>query len=253
MNDRFQVPVNFMLRDATRLFLRELTKRADIPCPEVWPLMLWHEWAAQQTVWRPLREPLPDPLSIDWCASNQTLALVELGVFWKGLRGGLVYLAFCAGFLKMEKQGEEWGVVLSEFGQYNPHFAPGHKTMQQRGSEASIEAKARKRDGSEARKQRMLIETQGKLAFDATPEEVEGALALIMSLDRLGRRKQVRLAKECDPALIEKAVQVKRNFAAEDTDRVQRWLLLMRDDPQVMQGAEIVLDRWSEYMERSRP
>lgn len=247
----FSIPVNLLQLDATRLFVRALA-RERVENAEQIAAMFWVEFGSQQKIWRAFRRPLVDGavMAKGECAAEETLQLIELGVGWRGESGALASIAFESGYLRLEKRGDVAGVALAGFGEINPHFDPSYKSMQQRGAAASAEAKRKKHDGVQARQQRELIERQQSLPFDASKEELESALALIMQLDRIAARKP-RLTKEYDSATIEKAVHVRRNYTPERVDNLLAWLLHKREDVSVVQGAEQVLSAWAEYVSRS--
>ncbi len=273
----FVCPINLLIRREAQLFMRALALPFGVPPAFGVPPLggpgagseppkggtpngnpsaervvegLWAYWGSQQKVWQPLGSPVPDVLTVAWCAHDDTLQLIELGVGWSGHRGGLTYIALECGYLRIVKDGDVAGVELCGFGELNEHFRPNYKSGHQKGAAGAAEAKRRKHDGRLAEQQRELLEKQQSLQFEATREEVEGAVILIMQLDRLAGRK-TRLTLEYEPKLVEQAVFVRRNFTPARIESMLAWLLHQRDDRTVLQGAEHVLGGWEQLIGRA--
>lgn len=247
----FSVPTNILQRDETRIFVRRMGESwGATEDKERYAVMFWVEFGTQGRAFRPLRGAHgPDASNAD-ISKDETVQLIELGVGHRGEAGSLACIALDAGFLKVTEREGVRGIELAGFSDVNPHFLPGFKSMQAKGATASAESKRKKHDTAAAGQQRQLLDQQGKLSFEASPQEVERAIALIMQLDRLAKRK-ARLTSEYESSLLERAVWVLRNYTAERIDTVTKWLLLKREDVSVIQGSDAVLLRWEEYLERS--
>ncbi len=211
---------------------------------------LWREWATAGEAWRPLAHPYPSQREGGW-PREELVFLIESGCGWHLEPGRMIEAAIDAGLLLVQRKGSVDGLALNDFAKFNEHLLPGYVSMHQRGQAASVEAKHRRRDGESARKQRELLESPQSLldldAVEATPEEIETAITLILRIDRACGRA-ARLSAEYDAAMIEDATRIGRRFTDGQILAALDWLVESRDDPAVVKRTQDILSRFVEYV-----
>lgn len=266
------IPLNFERRQDVRLLVRDLGHFAAPDGREdrnaatstlgycsgalYTALAIWMEFGGVGQDWRPLRHPLMgEPAAHPWHDEEITY-LLESAVGWHRARGLLVPEALRAGILRIEKRGDVAGIVLNDFARYNAHLLPGYVSMQQKGAAASADSRRRKEDVEAGRQQGRILAAQESLPIfegqSATREEIDGAITLIMQIDR-ARGAPARLSQHFTESLIEAGVEVKRKFPDEEIAAALDYLIANRETPAVIKRADFVLSHFAEYVPSNVP
>ena len=185
MISALHLPLDLDLREPVRRLGRRLR---DPERAVLYVFRLWQDWGRCGMEFRPIQVQSEafDPEAHPW-AQEDLAFVIEEYCGWGDAPGDLIRACIACGLMSVERRGGLWGLVLTDFWQFNEHLSPSHKTIQQLGGLARHSkrqaAELEKSAGDQAR----ILEMQRMLPLEyqsATSDERKGAVLLLMRLDR---------------------------------------------------------------------
>jgi hypothetical protein len=243
------LPIDFERREAVRLLCRKISVNDDRLCKGfalAIALRVWLDWASKGVDFRPLYRQQADPQNPDWSREDLTY-VIEGAAAWDGNSGDLIRYSIDAGFLRVEKRGEQYGFVLADFYPLNEHLSPNFESIQSRGGRARAAKRYQEEAETMARQRRKTFEAQRILPFgsaETTQEEQEACYALFIRLHRVCDLPVPSADKFSERAMSD-TLDVIRNFTRAEIDSVESWLLENRDSPAVVKDPERIIEQFA--------
>lgn len=247
------LPLHFMARQEVRGFIIRASKLEMPPMhATAAAFLIVLDFATQGRDWRPLRNDWradaadwpEEPLAVAICHAACSPAHINL----------IMSAALQSDLLRLEVRADVPGLACPIFGEYNEHLLPGYESFHVKGQKAQQKKREAAADPEIAQAQRRILQGSldfGELSEGTTDAEIEAAIILIAQMDRAAGLG-LRSIKQYATWMLAAAVRFSRESNPAEIARLIEFLFEARMDPTVPKGAEVVLTRLPELLERSR-